>query len=84
MPIACDDTDHDKCPVLVDHLTLGHRRSVTVQNPEDRRHLRSSFDFASHKHVSVSNVRPARLAAYDRSVCNHWIIRVDYDGNTEI
>ena len=70
MPIACNDTDHHQCPMLVDHLTLGHRRPVTVQNPEDRRHLRPGFDLASHEDVSVADVRPARLAVDDRSVCS--------------
>jgi len=56
--------------MLVDHLTLGHRRPVTVQNPEDRRHLRPGFDLASHEDVSVSDIRPARLAVDDRSVCS--------------
>jgi len=56
--------------VLVDHLTLGHRRPITVQNPEYRRHLRPGLDLASYEDVSVTDVRPARLTTDDRSICN--------------
>jgi len=64
-----DDTDHDERPVLADHLTLGHRRPVAVEDPEDGRQLGPRFDLTAHEHVAVADVRPARLASHDRRVC---------------
>ena len=63
-------TDHDQCPVLVDHLTFGNRRAVDVDDPEQRGQRRSGGHLAPQRHVAVSLRSRRRRAPDQRPICN--------------
>ena len=64
------NTDHDKRPVPVDHLALGERRAVTVDDPEESGQARLGANLAAHVHVLVANQRLRRVARDLRRVYN--------------
>lgn len=66
-------TYRDQCPVLVNHLSLGYRGTVGVKNPEECRDLWSRFDLAPQENVTVTDMRPTRLAVYDWGICQYTI-----------
>ena len=62
--------------MLADHLTLGDRGPVAVEDPEDGGQRRARCDATAHEHVAVADVCPARLATHNRRVCTHASRRV--------
>jgi len=60
---------HDERPGFVDDLSLGQRRAVAVEYPEERDHARVGVDLALQIHVHVAHLTRSWRTRYPRTVC---------------